>query len=370
VQSRNASDLGARRSYSRHAISRRTAVAGMPNAPPRHDSRDLAALAVDVRRQPVLRADLGEPRGERVLRRGTLLAAGNVLDHRAQQRVALQLTLGEASPLARGATSRARPARRPRGRPDTACGRRRAGSAAGLPWLHQFRGERAAALAAAESLIALASEQGFPNWLAMGTLYRGWALGTPDGVTLMREGIAAFRATGARTGQTHYLAVLAQAYAHLGEASRATSTLEEAIVFARDTGERLQEAELYRLRGELATGERTGVTESEGQLTRAVAIARAPGSTPPRAPRAPGARAGEHRRSRRARGSSSFAPRWATDASAPSGMLRTRSSRRPRGRSAVTESTTWPRRNSPAFESTRGGSVAASSSRPRPSTAS
>jgi hypothetical protein len=55
----------------------------------------------------------------------------------------------------------------------------------------------------------------------MGTLYRGWALGTPDGVTLMREGIAAFRATGARTGQTHYLAVLARAYAHLGEAARA-----------------------------------------------------------------------------------------------------------------------------------------------------
>ena len=69
--------------------------------PSRHDSRDLAPLAVDVRRQPVPRADLGERRGELVLRRGTLLTAGDVLDHRAQQGIVPELILGEASPVAR-----------------------------------------------------------------------------------------------------------------------------------------------------------------------------------------------------------------------------------------------------------------------------
>src|SRR5881409_1857495 len=42
--------------------------------------------------------------------------------------------------------------------------------------IHQFRREGHAAQERAEAAMALAADQGFPFFLAMGTLLRGWAL--------------------------------------------------------------------------------------------------------------------------------------------------------------------------------------------------
>jgi predicted ATPase len=46
-------------------------------------------------------------------------------------------------------------------------------SAAAL--FHQFRREMPAAQEYAESAISLATEQGFPHWMAVGTILHGWA---------------------------------------------------------------------------------------------------------------------------------------------------------------------------------------------------
>ena len=50
-------------------------------------------------------------------------------------------------------------------------------------------------------LIALSTEQGFAFWLALGTILRGWALAEQgqgeEGIAQMRQGLAAYRATGA-----------------------------------------------------------------------------------------------------------------------------------------------------------------------------
>src|SRR5713101_7140853 len=43
-------------------------------------------------------------------------------------------------------------------------------------WVHQFRQEGQSTQARAEALRALAREQGFALWLALGTVHRGWAL--------------------------------------------------------------------------------------------------------------------------------------------------------------------------------------------------
>jgi len=43
-------------------------------------------------------------------------------------------------------------------------------------WLHQYRREGQSSQAQAEATIALSSDQGFPFYLAMGTILRGWAL--------------------------------------------------------------------------------------------------------------------------------------------------------------------------------------------------
>jgi hypothetical protein len=43
-------------------------------------------------------------------------------------------------------------------------------------WFHQFRRERCAAQEHAEAAIRLATEQGFPFWMVIGTVLHGWAL--------------------------------------------------------------------------------------------------------------------------------------------------------------------------------------------------
>src|SRR5262249_6423908 len=55
----------------------------------------------------------------------------------------------------------------------------------------------------ADQLVAIATEQGFPYWQAMGTIYRGWVKVNNGDVTggtdLLRNGSNAYRATGAET---------------------------------------------------------------------------------------------------------------------------------------------------------------------------
>jgi tetratricopeptide (TPR) repeat protein len=67
-------------------------------------------------------------------------------------------------------------------------------------WFHQYRREMQAAQEAAEAAIALAAAQGFALWLAEGTILRGWALAGQgqgaQGIAQMRQGLAAYRATG------------------------------------------------------------------------------------------------------------------------------------------------------------------------------
>ena len=53
----------------------------------------------------------------------------------------------------------------------------------------------------AEAAVALATTQGFPLWVALGTSLHGWALALQGqgeaGRAQVRQGIAAYRATGA-----------------------------------------------------------------------------------------------------------------------------------------------------------------------------
>jgi predicted ATPase len=61
--------------------------------------------------------------------------------------------------------------------------------------------------------VALTIEQGFPFWRAQGTIYRGWLKAkngdVAGGISLLRRGRDAFRATGAQQLMPHYNALLA-----------------------------------------------------------------------------------------------------------------------------------------------------------------
>ena len=121
--------------------------------------------------------------------------------------------------------------------------------------VHQLRRERPAAQEQAEAAMALCSEQDIPLFLAMGTILRGWALAEQgqgeEGIAQIRQGLAAWRTTGAELQRTNFLAVLAAAYGQMEQAEAGFSALAEALVIVGQTGERNYQAELYRLKGEL-----------------------------------------------------------------------------------------------------------------------
>src|SRR5262249_50123118 len=125
--------------------------------------------------------------------------------------------------------------------------------------VHCYRREPEAARGHAEAGIALATEQGMPMGLAFGTLARGraqvWQGGGEgegeEGIVQIRQGLAALRASGMEEMQTYSLARLAEAYGKGGQVEEGLAVLAEALEFVERTEERLHEAELYRLKGEL-----------------------------------------------------------------------------------------------------------------------
>ncbi|WP_233857670.1 adenylate/guanylate cyclase domain-containing protein [Paraburkholderia sp. HD33-4] len=139
----------------------------------------------------------------------------------------------------------------------------------------------------ADSVLSLATEHGFPFWSSYGTVLLGWSLAeegrTQEGIERMREGLAAHRETGAQLLTPHFLALLAEAYGRTGQAEAGLQALTEALDAVDQTDARVNEAELYRLKGELTLrllGQETVESEGEGEASflRAVAIARRQGA--------------------------------------------------------------------------------------------
>src|SRR5207244_4080855 len=127
--------------------------------------------------------------------------------------------------------------------------------------------------------IALSTEQEFPYWVARGTSLRGWALAIQgqgeEGMAQVRQGIAAFRATGAAVFVPYFCTLLAEVSDHLGYTEDGLQALAEAYILVEQNEERYWEAEIYRLRGVLLL--RQTVTEQEeveAWLQRALDIAR------------------------------------------------------------------------------------------------
>jgi len=121
--------------------------------------------------------------------------------------------------------------------------------------LHQFRREWQATQERIEALIALSREQGFAQWVPQATILRGWILAEQGqekkGITQMRQGLAAWRATGAEIGSPWFLALLAEGCGKAGQIEEGLTVLTEALTAVDKTGERHYEAELYRLKGQL-----------------------------------------------------------------------------------------------------------------------
>src|SRR5262249_41508725 len=126
---------------------------------------------------------------------------------------------------------------------------------AGAAMLAQCRRDVPTTLEQAEAAVALSTAQGFPLWIALGTSMRGWALTmqgqSEEGLAQLRQGIAAWRATGAMLGVPNLCAMLAEVSDSLGHTADGLQALAEAQTLVEQHEERWWEAEVHRLRGVL-----------------------------------------------------------------------------------------------------------------------
>jgi tetratricopeptide (TPR) repeat protein len=127
-----------------------------------------------------------------------------------------------------------------------------------------------------EELLALATEHRFPFYLGLGLAFRGRSLTTSgrvqDGLVLLEQGLAEFRAIGAVANMSILFAWLAEAHAKLGQPDAERRCLAEAARVVEINEERAAEAEVLRLQGDLmnAHGDPSG---AEQHYRQAIAVA-------------------------------------------------------------------------------------------------
>jgi predicted ATPase len=103
--------------------------------------------------------------------------------------------------------------------------------------------------------LAITTEEMLPFFRSHAMVLRGWALVRQgqgeEGIAQLREGLVAYRATGAELECSHWLALLAEAYRNTGQPGEGLRVLAEALDHVAQTGIVYYEAELRRLQAEL-----------------------------------------------------------------------------------------------------------------------
>ncbi len=138
----------------------------------------------------------------------------------------------------------------------------------------------AATQALASEAAQIATAHGFPVFRASATIYRGWCdvqQGRFDeGIAALRSGLVEYVSTGQRIGTTSYSLPLVEGYLAIGNGAAANEVLDTALAFMAETGERIYEHEIYRLKGEcLLAGSATRSEKADATkyFERAIAIA-------------------------------------------------------------------------------------------------
>jgi predicted ATPase len=109
----------------------------------------------------------------------------------------------------------------------------------------------------------------------------GWAQAEQgahaEGISMLRQGLADWAATGAQTHRTYYLGLLADALSRAEDYEEGLNVLNEALAMMQSTGTFFYGAELHRLHGELLLRQRANDAawrEAESCFERAIAMAR------------------------------------------------------------------------------------------------
>jgi DNA-binding winged helix-turn-helix (wHTH) protein/predicted ATPase len=148
--------------------------------------------------------------------------------------------------------------------------------------IHAYRREPEAVRAQIEELASLAAEQGFSHFISVAVFLRAWSESfsgeESTAIERMREGIEGRLELGARAGVPNHLALLAERCLQLDRIPEGLAAVEQALAISREGGQRLFDAELLRLEGELRHRDGSPDAAAEERFGRALDVARRQGA--------------------------------------------------------------------------------------------
>jgi predicted ATPase len=129
----------------------------------------------------------------------------------------------------------------------------------------------------AEQAVILSGTHNLPFFWAMGRSLQGVLmveLEVEDGLEFLREGLGIWLATGAELGRSQFLTFLGWGLGLSGETEEGLEAIKEAQELMNETGDRMMEAELHRLKGEVLKVQEASLEEVQACYDQAIEIAR------------------------------------------------------------------------------------------------
>ena len=130
----------------------------------------------------------------------------------------------------------------------------------------------------ASDLLELSPRHNFVQWVAVGTIWRGWACSasgdTVEGIRWIERGISDYRATGAVLGLPFYLTLKAEALHLATRTSEALEVISEGETLAERFEHRNVFSRLHRLRALFLSAMGVDETQIEASFQKAIRIAK------------------------------------------------------------------------------------------------
>jgi predicted ATPase len=151
-------------------------------------------------------------------------------------------------------------------------------------FIHHIRREPQQVLKLVKESTQLASEHGFPFWLAEAGMMKGWAEceqgAAHAGLAQVQQGFTKFLDTGALMDRPRWLSVLAEAYAKCSQPDAGLRALTQGLIVVDETGERFYEARLLGLQGDmlLLRGGVNAERDAETAYLKSLEVARQQGA--------------------------------------------------------------------------------------------
>lgn len=149
--------------------------------------------------------------------------------------------------------------------------------------LEARRSDPAATLTAAERTLTMASDSGMGLVIAMGAIYKTWAIGrlrdAAFGARELHQALNALVNTGVRTGSTYFHGLVADLETLAGDAAAALEEINEGLAISAELGEHWTDPYLHWLRGDVLLKQNpSNPAAAEEAYRTAIAIAKQQGA--------------------------------------------------------------------------------------------